>query len=145
MTTQNDTPIKILADGTEVPATDPRTDHVAVFLPEHGLTFTAASIVPTAVPHADCEAAAKALDLLGHTDWDLPTIEELSLLIDRTRHGPAINTDFFTDIQSDWYWSKTPAAWSASGAWFVYFGYGGVDFDNRDGNGFALAVRRAYK
>ncbi len=132
---------KIAADRSELP--DDATDHVAVFLPDFGLTFTATSIVDTDVPHADCEAAAKALDLLGHTDWDLPTIEELQLLIDRSRYSPAINTDFFRDIQNDWYWTKTPAAWSPASAWGVLFGSGHVLNDLRYYNGFALAVRRA--
>ncbi|MFL4600194.1 DUF1566 domain-containing protein, partial [Stenotrophomonas maltophilia] len=68
---------------------------------------------------------------------------ELQLLIDRSRYSPAINTDFFKDIQNDWYWSKTPAAWSSASAWLVYFDYGGVYGGRRYLNGFALAVRRA--
>ncbi|HGM5525811.1 TPA: DUF1566 domain-containing protein [Stenotrophomonas maltophilia] len=132
---------KIAADGSELP--DNATDHVAVLLPDYGLIFTATNIVDSDVPHAKCEAAAKALDLLGHTDWDLPTIEEYQLLIDRTRYNPAINTDFFKGIESDWYWSKTPAAWSSASAWIVFFYYGGVGYNPRDSDGFALAVRRA--
>ncbi len=132
---------KIAADGSELP--DNATDHVAVLLPDYGLIFTATNIVDSDVPHAKCEAAAKALDLLGHTDWDLPTIEEYQLLIDRTRYNPAINTDFFKGIESDWYWSKTPAAWSSASAWGVNFGYGDVSSGRRNYDGFALAVRRA--
>ncbi|MFV1846411.1 DUF1566 domain-containing protein [Stenotrophomonas maltophilia] len=132
---------KIAADGSVLP--DTATDHVAVLLPDYGLTFTATSIVEIDVPHADCESAAKALDLLGHTDWDLPTIEELQLLIDRSRYSPAINTNFFKDIQNDWYWSKTPAAWSSASAWIVDFYYGNVYSYLRYNDGFALAVRRA--
>jgi len=133
--------IKIGADGAQLP--DDATGHVAVFLPDHGLTFSATSVVATDVPHEKCEAACKALTLAGHSDWDLPTIEELQLLIDRSRYSPAINTDFFQDIQNDWYWTKTPAAWSSASAWFVYFGNGSVDYYHRGGDGFALAVRRA--
>jgi len=133
--------IKIDAEGQQLP--NDATDWVAVELPEHGLTFTATSIVESDVPQEKCEAAAKALTLAGHSDWDLPTIDELSLLVDRTRYEPAINTDFFQDIQSDWYWSKTPAAWSSASAWFVYFDGGYVHDDLRSYDGFALAVRRA--
>ncbi|UQA69579.1 DUF1566 domain-containing protein [Stenotrophomonas maltophilia] len=132
---------KIGADRNQLP--DDSNDHVAVFLPDYGLTFTATNIVDSDVPHTECEAAAKALDLLGHTDWDLPTIEEYQLLIDRSRYSPAINTDFFKDIQNDWYWSKTPAAWSSASAWLVDFSYGYVYGYRRDSSGFALAVRRA--
>ena len=139
--------IKIGADGQRLP--DDATDWVAVELPEHGLTFTATSIVDRGVPHEKCEAAAKALTLAGFTGWDLPTIDELSLLADRTRYAPAINTDFFQNIQNDWYWSKTPAAWSleedasSASAWGVHFHLGYVYSTHRHSHGFALAVRRA--
>ncbi|AOH36853.1 DUF1566 domain-containing protein [Luteimonas sp. JM171] len=133
--------IKIGADGAHLP--DDATEWVAVHLPEHGLTFSATSVVDEDVPHADCEAACKALTLTGHSDWDLPTIDELQLLIDRSRYNPAIDTDFFRDIQSDWYWSKTPAAWSSSAAWLVGFYIGSVSYYRRHGGGFALAVRRS--
>ena len=133
--------IKIGADGQQLPID--ATDWVAVELPEHGLTFTATSIVESDVPQEQCDAAAKAMTLAGHSDWDLPTIDELSLLVDRTRYEPAINTDFFQDIQNDWYWSKTPAAWSSASAWGVHFDGGYVGSGHRSGSGFALAVRRA--
>jgi len=133
--------IKIGADGAQLP--DDTTDHVAVFLPDHGLTFSATSVVATDVPHEKCEAACKALTLAGHSDWDLPSIEELQLLIDRSRYSPAINTDFFQDIQNDWYWTKTPAAWSSASTWCVFFHDGYVSNSPRYYDGFALAVRRA--
>jgi len=133
--------IKIGADGQQLPAE--ANDHVAVLLPAHGLMFTATSVVDSDVPQEDCEKACKDLTLAGFSDWDLPTIEELSLLVDRSRHDPAIDTDFFRDIQSDWYWSKTPAAWSSASAWGVSFYLGGVGSSPRDSDGFALAVRRA--
>ncbi len=133
--------IKIGADGQQLP--DDATDQVAVLLPAHGLMFTATSVVESDVSQEKCEAACKALTLAGFADWDLPTIDELQLLVDRTRYSPAIDTDFFHDIQNDWYWSKTPAAWSSASAWFVSFYYGNVSSYRRNGSGFALAVRRA--
>ncbi|TAA27638.1 DUF1566 domain-containing protein [Pseudoxanthomonas winnipegensis] len=133
--------IKIGADGQQLPAD--AKDWVAVHLPVHGLTFSATSVVNTDVPQEKCLEACKGLSLAGHSDWDLPTVDELQLLIDRSRCEPAIDTDFFQDIQNDWYWSSTPAAWSASSAWLVSFRYGGVSYGPRYDDGFALAVRRA--
>ena len=133
--------IKISADGDRLP--DDATTWAAVLLPDHGITFSATSVVDTDVSQEECEAACKALTLAGHSDWDLPTIDELQLLIDRGRYSPAINTDFFQNIQNDCYWTMTPAAWSSASAWFVNFYHGYVYFNLRHGYGFALAVRRA--
>ena len=134
------TMIKLAADGQELPAD--ATEWVAVKLPEHGLIFTATQINEEETDQESLQAQAAALDLLGATDWDLPTIDELQLLVDRERYDPAIDTAFFRDIQSDWYWSKTPAAWSSASAWDVGF-YDGYVYDlRRYYDGFALAVRR---
>ncbi len=75
-------------------------------------------------------AAVKKLDTAGFTDWRLPIVEELFLLADRTKYSPAIDTAFFPDCKSDWYWSSTPYASSPSDyAWVVYFDDGGADWD----------------
>ena len=134
------TMIKLAADGQELPAD--ATDWVAVKLPEHGLIFTATQINEEETDQESLQAQASALDLLGTTDWDLPTIDELQLLVDRERYEPAIDTAFFRDIQNDWYWSKTPAAWSSASAWYVLFYNGDVSYGRRFDLGFALAVRR---
>ena len=133
--------LKIGADGARLP--NDATDWVAVELPDHGLTFSRTSVTDSDVPQEQCEAACKALTLAGFSDWDLPTIDELQLLVDRSRYSPAIDTDFFVDIENDWYWSKTAAAWSSASAWLVGFDLGYVYNYPRGGYGFALAVRRA--
>ncbi|GGD45936.1 DUF1566 domain-containing protein [Pseudoxanthomonas indica] len=133
--------VKLDAQGNELPAE--AADWVAVRVLEHGLIFTATHINAEQASQEALQEQVKELDLLGAKDWDLPTIEELQLLVDRSRYDPAINTDFFRNIESDWYWSKTPAAWSSASAWCVSFSYGGVDDFHRYGGGFALAVRRA--
>ena len=135
------TMIKIGNDGQPLPdgADQP---HVAVLLPEVGLMFTATNVASD-VPHAECEAACKACTVAGFNDWDMPTVDQLQLLIARTRHSPAIDTDYFTDIADDWYWTNTPSAWSASDAWLVSFSYGLVSGSGRSSRGCALAVRRA--
>ena len=133
--------IKIGADGQPL-AADSTELHAAVLLPDHGIMFTATNVA-TDVPQAECEAACKASAVAGFSDWELPTIDQLQLLIDRTRHEPAIDTDYFRDIANDWYWSTTPTSWSASVAWSVDFYNGVVGYSHRNGYGFALAVRRS--
>lgn len=64
-----------------------------------------------------------------HTDWRLPTIKELSQLIDSGRdEWPVITIYFFWQTISDDYWSSTSSAYSYFNdrAWHVYFKYGVV-------------------
>lgn len=86
--------------------------------------------------------APKKLAIGGFKDWRLPTVEELFLLADRTRHDPAIDTGFFPETPSDWFWTSTPAAWSPAGfAWFVLFSNGGSGWDSQGGAFHVRAVR----
>jgi hypothetical protein len=88
------------------------------------------------------QASVAKLVTAGFKDWRLPTVEELFLLADRTRHEPAIDTGFFPETPSEWFWTSTPAAWSPSGgAWIVYFGYGSSSWSGQDGVCHVRAVR----
>lgn len=87
-------------------------------------------------------AAVAKMDAAGFTDWRLPTVEELFLLADRTKHSPAIDTAYFPDCKSDWYWTSTPAASSPSDcAWLVLFYYGFAYWGNRSLDYCVRAVR----
>ena len=91
----------------------------------------------------EAEDACGALELAGHTDWLLPTRQELLSLVDLSRYSPAIDTEAFPAFPSDWFWTRDLCAWSSASAWLVNFYYGRVGNYPRGSYGFALAVRRA--
>ncbi len=61
--------------------------------------------------------------------WRLPTIEELASLKDTVNTSPALPSgydNFFSNVQSFWYWSSTTVASDTTRAWVVDFNDGGV-------------------
>lgn len=94
------------------------------------------------VNHEEAAAICAELELAGHADWRLPTVEELFALADRTKYGPAIDTDAFPDTKSDWYWTSTATAWESFDACFVDFYDGYAYYGHRlNDYGVVRAVR----
>jgi hypothetical protein len=78
----------------------------------------------TALSFADAEAYCSTLDLDGR-GWRLPSVNELSTLVDETRVSPAIHVATFPDtLPDDWYWSVTPYANNADNRWCLNFNDG---------------------
>lgn len=71
-------------------------------------------------------AAVNAAGLCGYSDWRLPQVEELSSIVDYgvAYPGPTIDTDYFPNARSTWFWLASPCAGNSDDAWGVYFGYG---------------------
>jgi hypothetical protein len=82
--------------------------------------------------------ALNAAHLGGFSDWRLPSLREIKTLVVFSRRSPAIDTDYFPNTQSSFYWSSTTYADSTSYAWGVYFK--GVD-DHGYGKGDSYYVR----
>ncbi|WP_027489353.1 DUF1566 domain-containing protein [Rhodanobacter sp. OR92] len=141
-------PLKILADGTEVPAADPRTDHMAVLFPATGWMIAVKALSKDGRPletQQAAEEAGKALQLLGHNNWMLaPDKVYERHVIDRRYHEPAADKNLFPNLPlSDWYWTSTAAPWSSGSAFLVNLRLGFVDGLLRSFSGFGLACRRA--
>src|SRR5690242_13654625 len=132
-------PIKISNTGEHLPAE--ATEFAAVLFPATGLMF-AVGALPKALAHEAAGEAAISLTHAGHSDWRLPTVQELVSIVDYSRRAPACDHALFPDTRNDWYWTSDVSAWSPGYAWFVNF-YGGDVGDSRRGNGaFVRAVRR---
>lgn len=58
--------------------------------------------------------------------WRLPNKKELFSLRERRCYNPAINTTFFPNTPSSYFWSSSPSANNSYYAWGVYFYYGSV-------------------
>lgn len=81
--------------------------------------------------------AVNQSNLCGYSDWRLPTRYELFSILDHTKNGPAIDTEYFPNTLNDVdyfipYWSGTPSAQHGSSssseghAWMVNFRSGVV-------------------
>lgn len=73
----------------------------------------------------------------------LPTIDELRMIVDYGRFDPAINTEFFGDTKSNWYWTSSPCknpSWTGC-VWCVTFYNGNVGYGHEASTYFVRPVR----
>jgi hypothetical protein len=79
----------------------------------------------------------------GHRDWRLPTVKELSTLMDSTipYPGPTIKKMFFPKTVSSNYCSSTTVAFLEDFVWIVHFSYGAVIYSGKSTHYYVRAVR----
>ena len=66
-------------------------------------------------------------NLCGYGNWRVPTVAEYSSIINKSQLSPALDTNYFPNTAFSWYWTSSPIAGSADGAWAIG-DYDGIDF-----------------
>ncbi|MBK1694654.1 hypothetical protein CKO09_07870 [Chromatium weissei] len=64
-------------------------------------------------------ADVNAAGLCGFNDWRMPTVKELYSIVHFGGNDPAINTTYFPNTTSDFFWSGSPYVKNSDDAWFV--------------------------
>ena len=105
-----------------------------------------ASVIPAAQTWLDSNTTSRELRLANRIGWRLPTVEELSSLVDIRNTIPALPTGHpFLSLQiaeaSPAYWTSTNGENSGSAAWFVNLRTGGAGLGTKSIDGFAWPVR----
>lgn len=77
----------------------------------------------------------------GYSDWRLPSIKELAYLTDMGSKNPSINTKYFPNTVSSWYWSSSTSANYPYHAWGVGFRHGYDSYNYKYIHGYVRAVR----
>jgi uncharacterized repeat protein (TIGR02543 family) len=78
-------------------------------------------------------------ELGGYSDWRVPSVTELSSLVNAS--GPWIDPAWFPKNMSSYYWSSTTYAGNTIGAWRVYFDGGHVYYYSKSNSYYVRAVR----
>lgn len=86
------------------------------------------------------DALKQTTNFAEHNDWRLPNIAELQTLVERDNFTPAINTEIFPGAPNYWFWSSSSYHDVTGLAWFVNFGDGQINYDNKNGGYFAVRL-----
>ncbi len=86
---------------------------------------------------------ANALSLCGYTDWRLPNVNEIESLVNAEQASIAIwlNTQGFSNVQADYYWSSSTIRNIAADAWSVHMLEGSVENVVKTNSSYVWPVR----
>lgn len=133
--------LKLSAGGEHMPPD--ALDHVAVLDTQTWLMWPASTIL-TPMPWAAAMDAAANTDVLGYTDWRLPTVHELFSLVDVSCFSPAIDRRVFPGAKGAWHWTASPSpSFPEHLARGIHFGSGDAYCDFQRFRGFVRPVRSA--
>ena len=81
----------------------------------------------------------------GYADWRMPTIHELVYIINYSpSNGPWIDTGYFPNTVSSFYWSSNALVYSTGYAWGVDFYYGDDNYFHKYDGYYVRAVRGGH-
>jgi len=84
------------------------------------------------VSHIDSSKYCSALRVGGHTNWRVPSVDEYSYIIDKSRKDEIMINRVFRYILQDDYWASD-RTWRNFGRWgyYIYFKSGSAYYENR--------------
>ena len=82
-----------------------------------------------------------AAGLCGASDWRMPNVKQLEGIVDLGRVNPPIDTSYFPNTSSSYFWSGSPVANDSGYAWYVYFYNGYASVIGRS-NGYSVRLVR---
>ena len=91
--------------------------------------------------YAEAITYCSSLSFGGYTDWRLPSSTELESIIDYGSSNPAIDTNYFQNTYSYFYWSSSSYEGYSDGAWYVSFHRGHVNIERKSTNYYVRCVR----
>jgi hypothetical protein len=95
-------------------------------------TTTNCSGTPNTYSWTNAISQCENLNYAGYTDWRLPNTKELfSLIKYQGSNGPYIDTTYFPNTVSGYYWTSTTYAPNTTDATFVSFSNGNVNSNNK--------------
>ena len=121
---------KLQCDGTACPRFDLVMGDAAVLDKETGLVWAKdANIASGTATWQDAINYCRTLNIGGRIGWRLPTVEELSSLVDASEFDPALPAGHpFENVQSNAYWSSTTYEDDSDLVWNVVIFSGDVGY-----------------
>jgi len=96
------------------------------------------------VTYEEAEKFCDALKAGKYNDWRVPTLKELSSIVDYTKYDPAI-LDGFSSGGSVYYWSSTPYMGDTDKVWGINFKTGATDANGKNYTRHIRCVRVSKK